>query len=95
MGIISRILDFETEVEEFYFLKLEALWILINLSMCDTEEASLVLQSEFNTIDDHGSLSDLLVHSEQEFTLKKSEILPKVERLIHLSLNKNTDMPYS
>ena len=28
-------------------MKLEALWILINLSMCDTEEAKLILLSEY------------------------------------------------
>ena len=49
MSIISRILDLDSSVEEeYYFLKLEALWILINLSMCDTDEAKLILLSEFS-----------------------------------------------
>lgn len=39
LSIISRILDCQAVGEEFYFLKLEALWILINLSMCETDEA--------------------------------------------------------
>ena len=48
MRIISRILDLDSSEEEYYFLKLEALWILINLSMCDTDEAKLIFLSDFN-----------------------------------------------
>ena len=75
MSIISRILDFNSAEEEFYFLKLEAIWILINLSMCDTEEAKLILLSEFNPELLNLSITDLQAHAEQDFTLRKSEIL--------------------
>ena len=48
MNILSKIFDFETVEEEFYCMKMEALWILINLATCDTDEACLILQSEYN-----------------------------------------------
>lgn len=50
MEILARILGFQSsEVgEELYFMKLESLWILINLSMCDSEETQLILQSNFS-----------------------------------------------
>lgn len=43
MSILSRILDLEATEEEFYFIKLEALWILINLSVAAEEELKLML----------------------------------------------------
>ena len=97
MSILSRILAFESENEEMiYFLKLEALWILINLSMCDTEEAKLILSSEFTDARDYeeeengcSSRSTLLSQAEQDLNWKKSEILSKIEGFIDQSLDKN------
>ena len=48
MSILSHIINFDSVEEEFYFLKLEALWILINLSMCDTDATRLILLSGYN-----------------------------------------------
>ena len=45
---VSHIINFDSVEEEFYFLKLEALWILINLSMCDTDATRLILLSGYN-----------------------------------------------
>jgi len=43
MSILSRILDLEATEEEFYFIKLEALWILINLSIAEEDDLKLML----------------------------------------------------
>ena len=48
MGILSKIFDFETVEEEFYCMKMEALWILTNLATCGTEECYFILQSEYS-----------------------------------------------
>ena len=65
MRILCQILDIDSDqelkTEEFYFIKLEALWILINLSTCETIEVNLILQ-----------------------------IVAKVDKLVHESLNENS-----
>ena len=44
LSILSQILAFEqSSQEELYFLKLEALWTLINMSMCGADELMLIL----------------------------------------------------
>jgi hypothetical protein len=43
MSILSRILQLDPTEEEFYFIKLEAMWILISLSMADSDELKLML----------------------------------------------------
>lgn len=47
MHILGKILAFETQEEEFYFLKLEALWFLINSAECDENDCQLLLLSEY------------------------------------------------
>ena len=48
MHILGKILAFETIEEEFYFLKLEALWFLVNLAACDeSDDCELLLLSEY------------------------------------------------
>ena len=80
MQILSKIFDFETVEEEFYCMKMEALWILINLATCDTDEACLILQSEYN--DNTNSLyGDQIEAALHNFETNKSEILPKLEHL--------------
>ena len=37
MSLLSKIFYLQSNDEETYFLKLEALWILINLAFCDTD----------------------------------------------------------
>ena len=46
VSIINRVLGFDLEEEEMYFCKLEVLWILISLSICEGEENKLILLSE-------------------------------------------------
>ena len=48
--IISRlsiILQLKTDVEENYFIKLEALWLLICLSMADSDDLKLMMLSSY------------------------------------------------
>ena len=64
-------------------MKLEALWILINLSMCDTEEAKLILLSEY-PVESQQELCPLdLAKAQADFNLKyllkQSEILRKID----------------
>ena len=90
MGIISRILDLDSSEEEYYFLKLEALWILINLSMCDTDEIKLLFLSDFNNQDfkNLSSIAEKMDYAEMEFEGdQRSEILQKVEIILNESLN--------
>ena len=48
MAIVDQILSIEVTGEEFYFLKLEALWILTNLStVIDSEDLRLVFLSSY------------------------------------------------
>lgn len=53
MRILIRIFEVNSQDEEFYFLKLEALWLLISLSMVDGEESKLLLLSDYATA--HGT----------------------------------------
>lgn len=71
--------------EEFYFLKLEALWTMINLCMCDSDELKLVLQSNIPsdftmevTYDPEAIQAD--------FINNRSEVLAKLERLLKQTL---------
>ena len=51
MPLISSILTFQRGLdEEFYFMRLEAIWILINLAMCDTEDIKLMFVSEIKDL---------------------------------------------
>ena len=80
MNILSKIFDFETVEEEFYCMKMEALWILINLATCDTDEACIILQSEYN--DNKSTLyGEQIEAALLDFESKKSEILPKLDLL--------------
>ena len=80
MCILSKIFDFETVEEEFYCMKMEALWILINLATCDTDEAYLILQSEYND-NKSGLYGEQIKAAKLDFKKKKSEILPKLDHL--------------
>ena len=93
MSILSRVLDFKLLVdeEEMYFCKLEVLWILIYLSMCDTEELKLMLLSEYRVasnfvVDANGMQTALewydLKEAEIDFTRGRSAVLSKIEGLL-------------
>ena len=96
LSILSCILDLGSTTfsanfsEEFYFLKLEALWILINLSMCDTDDIQRMLLSNVqsgglpNITEQNADEIELLM--QQDIIQQKSQILSQVERLVGSSL---------
>ena len=47
ISILNRILQLEANEEEFYFIKLEALWLLISLSMADSDDLKLMMLSSY------------------------------------------------
>jgi len=85
MCILTHILDFASPDEEFYFLKLEALWTLINLSMCDTDDIKLILMSEF-PIDPS---EEIIIDTDfvaRDFKECKSDIIAKLEGFLKFTL---------
>jgi len=85
MSILARILEFESPDEEFYFLKLEALWVLINLSMCDTDDLKLILMSNFPKDPTKEITIDKEIVS-QDFEQGKSDIIMKIEGMMQFTL---------
>ena len=85
MRILSRILDFEAADEEIYFIKLEALCILICLSLCDSEEANVLLHSDLSQEEPWTERSVKLAR--KDCKRNKSEILEKVENQLTEFLN--------
>ena len=80
--ILTHILNFQSADPEFYFMKLESLWILINMSMCDTEEIRLIFTSEIST----DYTTELPIFDEEaaqrEFERNKSQVLAKLESML-------------
>lgn len=85
MSILARILEFESPDEEFYFLKLEALWVLINLSMCDTDDLKLILMSNFPKDPTKEITIDKEIVS-QDFEQGKSDIIVKIDGMMQFTL---------
>ena len=85
MSILARILEFESPDEEFYFLKLEALWVLINLSMCDTDDLKLILMSNFPKDPTKEITIDKEIVS-QDFEQGKSDIIMKIDGMMQFTL---------
>ena len=85
MSILARILEFESPDEEFYFLKLEALWVLINLSMCDTDDLKLILMSNFPKDPTKEITIDKEIVS-QDFEQGQSDIIMKIEGMMQFTL---------
>ena len=85
MSILARILEFESPDEEFYFLKLEALWVLINLSMCDTDDLKLILMSNFPKDPTKEITIDKDIVS-QDFEQGKSDIIMKIDGMMQFTL---------
>lgn len=81
MSILARILEFESPDEEFYFLKLEAIWVLINLSMCDTDDIKLILMSSFSKDPTKEITVDKYIVS-RDFEQEKSDIIAKLEGMM-------------
>ena len=85
MSILARILEFESPDEEFYFLKLEALWVLINLSMCDTDDLKLILMSNFPKDPTKEITIDKEIVS-QDFEQGQSDIIMKIDGMMQFTL---------
>ena len=45
LAVVDSILGYQSAEEETYFLKLEALWILINLAYVNEREMAIILAS--------------------------------------------------
>ena len=90
MHILGKILAFETMEEEFYFLQLEALWLLVNLAACDeSDDCQLLLLSEYPPMEPIQPGQHLMsaLETYEDFVKGSSEILSKVEQVLKLALN--------
>lgn len=89
LSILTRIFDIESVEEEFYFLKLEALWLLISLSMVDGDDIKMLLLSEF-AIAQHKEkylMTDFSPQASSDFFNEKSAVLERMNVLLKDSLN--------
>ena len=70
-------------------MKLEAIWILINLSMCDQDEAKILLLSSFPQENQQFTCEYKMPEVLLDFDKNQSEIVSKLNRLIEQRCNEN------
>ena len=88
ISILNRILQLEANEEEFYFIKLEALWLLISLSMADSDNLKLMLLSSYPEGTDQPDQSQIDQNeAERDFERNKSQVLIGVESMLKFGLN--------
>ncbi len=95
ISILNRILQLEANEEEFYFIKLEALWLLICLSMADSDDLKFMMLSSYPEGTEQPDQSQIDQNeAERDFERNKSLVLIGVESMLKFGLNNldGTDM---
>ena len=87
IGMVNHILSFASVEEEIYFMKLEALWLLIDLSMCDTDATKLVCLSDLTIAESPPGLTMSTEDVARDFDRKKSELLLRLDKLLQEALS--------
>ena len=86
VGLVNHILSFSSGEEEVYFMKLEALWLLIDLSMCDSDATKLICLSDLTLQPNPPGLTMSADDITRDFDREKSDVLSKLDKLLQESL---------
>ena len=87
VGLVNHILSFSSGEEEVYFMKLEALWLLIDLSMCDSDATKLICLSDLTLHPNPPGLTMSTDDITRDFEREKSDVLSKLDKLLQESLS--------